>query len=412
MSAPHRPASRSIRTACLALLATALFTPLSAPAGAEVVHLLPEDKASWTPGRMFGFLRPGHNYGERKIDVETTPSDAVLDLYYVRAGFQKRYEQADAPATVMLPSRSEATNRDTVTIRASADGFKAKEVTLRVQGSEDKLLLELEPLENVLHGVAHTYFGGRGSISFLTKEAPQVRLQKSKRSFQLALHETARGEALEQAFSQVKSPLVAGLGAQQIGNDLMVRVALAGDLAGLDLRSRQSHDPISDHYSYSVDFLPADGGAGAVEAAQSALRGIGKRDVTGCAEAFDEALRGALDPAELARALTPRGAFTDPYLRAAMKRLGEVTPGGRVRMLDGAEYATHNPLELSAAMSQASQAQGYLALLRRFVALIEPESQRRVSLRSLVAPGLGVAPFDAALDAAEAAEAGCASGRS
>ncbi|NNL65288.1 MAG: hypothetical protein HKP30_03495, partial [Myxococcales bacterium] len=72
----------------------------------------------------------------------------------------------------------------------------------------------------------------------------------------------------------------------------------------------------------------------------------------------------------------------------------------------------HNPLELSAAMSQASQAQGYLALLRRFVGLLEPESQRRVSLRSLVAPGLGVASFDAAMDAAEAAEAGCASGRS
>ena len=34
----------------------------------------------------------------------------------------------------------------------------------------------------------------------------------------------------------------------------------------------------------------------------------------------------------LSRALTPRGAFTDPYLRAAMRRLGEVSPGGVITL--------------------------------------------------------------------------------
>jgi hypothetical protein len=394
------------------LLAAALGLPSSA--AAEVVHLVPEDKAAWSPGRLLGFLRPGHNYGERRIEVETMPSDAVLDLYYVRAGFQKRYEQAEAPATVMLPKRSEATGRDTVTIRASAEGFQAKQVTLRVQGSEERLLLELEPLANVLHNVEHTYFGGRGSVSFILKEAPQVRVQKGSGSFQIALHETARGEALEETFSQVRSPLVAALGAQQVGSDLMVRIAFAedADAGTLDLRSRQSHDPIADEYRYSVDFVPADGGASAVAHAQQALRTVAPTDVLGCATAFDDGMRNALEPAQLARALSPRGAFTDPYLRAAMKRLGEVTPGGRIQMLDGSEYAPHNPLELSAAMIQASHARGYLALLRRFVALLEPAEQRRVALRSLVAPDLGVAAFDAAMDAAEAAEAACDRGQS
>ncbi len=380
-----------------------------AAAGGEVVHLMPEDKASWSPGRMFAFLRPGHNYGERTIQIETTPSDAVLDLYYVRAGFQKRYEQAEAPATVVLPRRVEATGRDTVTIRASAEGYKAREVTLRVRGSEDELLLELDPLANVLYSVEHSYFGGRGSLSFLTKEAPQVRMQKGKRSFQVALHETARGETLERDFGQVKSPLVGAMASQQAGDDLMVRVAFAkeSDPSAYELRSRQSHDPISDQYRYTVDFVPADGGAEAIERAKGALDRISRKDVGACALVFDETLRGALEPASLARALTPRGAFTDRFLRAAMKRLGQLDDAGRVRMIDGSEYATHNPLELSAAMSQASQARGFLAVLRAFVAGLEPEGQRATSLRSLVAPDLGAAEFAALVEAAEAKEAAC-----
>ena len=77
-------------------------------------------------------------------------------------------------------------------------------------------------------------------------------------------------------------------------------------------------------------------------------------------------------------------------------------------------------------MSNALRAQqlGFVRLQRDFVfptqpgradhlnqhhqlGLLEPEGQRRVSLRSLVAPQLGVPAFDAAMDAAEAAEAAC-----
>jgi len=85
----RRPILLALAGLLLAPIATTL-APARAAAATEV-HLIPEDKAAWTPGRMFGFLRPGHNFGERKIEVETTPSDAIIDLYYVRAGFQKRY---------------------------------------------------------------------------------------------------------------------------------------------------------------------------------------------------------------------------------------------------------------------------------------------------------------------------------
>ena len=65
------------------------------------------------------------------------------------------------------------------------------------------------------------------------------------------------------------------------------------------------------------------------------------------------------------RARSRRAAsFTDPYLRTAMKRLGEVSPGGRIAMADGSSFNAGSSIELTAAMSQPGDALGYLALLR------------------------------------------------
>jgi hypothetical protein len=50
---------------------------------------------------------------------------------------------------------------------------------------------------------------------------------------------------------------------------------------------------------------------------------------------------------------------------------------------------------------------GYLALLRAFIAGLEPPADRRESLRGLIAPELGVASFDAVMDAAEQRERSC-----
>ena len=72
------------------------------------VDLVPSDRASWRPRNLFAWLRPGHNYEPRSVLVETSPPGAMLDLFYVRSNFQKRYEQAEAPARVMLPPRVEA----------------------------------------------------------------------------------------------------------------------------------------------------------------------------------------------------------------------------------------------------------------------------------------------------------------
>jgi hypothetical protein len=387
-----------------------LACAFSAQAAAlETIELIPEDRASWRARNFFAWIRPGHFYGERSIEVETTPPGATLDLFYVRSNFQKRYEQADAPVRVILPPRVDAGPRDAVTIRAFREGYKQQEVSVRIASGQDRVHIDLVPLPNTLVSVAHTYFAGRSSLSFLTREALTARVQEREQGFNVILAETAKGEDVTASLDGVRSPFISEVESLQLGEDLLVRVDTADTARrqSLELRSRQGRDELRDLYVYSVELVPPDGGSAAVEHTRSALAAVQPSDLGGCARAFDETLRRRLDPAALARALAPRGAFTDPYLRAAMRRLGEVSPGGRIAMLDGSSFSPDNAIELSAAMSQPADAVGYLALLRRLVEDLEPAAFADETLRSLVAPEVAPARFAEMLGAARSAEQSC-----
>ena len=93
-----------------------------------------------------------------------------------------------------------------------------------------------------------------------------------------------------------------------------------------------------------------------------------------------------------------------------MKRLGEVSPGRHIAMIDGSSFDSANPIELAAAMSQPAEARGYLALLRTFVNDFEAGEHRGETLRSLMAPEIGSARFSEILEGAEAAERSCSRG--
>lgn len=413
---PTQKAGRTVtrrRAAARRALALAPFVLALAAATAAVptVDLVPDDRASWRPRNLFAWLRPGHNFDERSILVETSPEGAMLDLFYVRSNFQKRYEQAEAPARVLLPSRVEAGPRDALVVRAFREGFRQKEVSVRIQSSEDHVVLELEPLPNTLLAASHVYLAGRASLAFLAKEALTVRVQDGDDGFSVILAETALAQDVEPALSGMESPLVRGVESLQLGEDLLVQVEMPPQQRAVyELRSRQMRDELRDLYVYSVELIPNDGGVASVRRAREALARITPSDTTGCTRAFDDALRQQLDAAALARALAPRGAFTDPYLRAAMKRLAEVSPGERIEMTDGSSF-TGSPLELAAAMSQAAQARGYLALLRAFVRELEVPANRLDTLRGLVAPESGSAAFAESFTAAERREASCRGGR-
>ena len=401
MRALHR---RFALTGSLLLLAAVGWSTAEA---AETVVLKPDRPASWRPSKVFAFLRPGHNYGERSIEIETIPSGATIDLFYIRANFQKRYEQTESPAKVILPKRASAGPRDAVTIRAFAEGYRQKEVSLRVASKQDKVLIELDPLPNRLVAVSHTYFAGRASLAFLTVEPLTVRIQNRGPSFNVILAETARGPELGDSLDGIRSPLIDGVESLQLGEDLLVKVKNPPGQKDIQLRARQSREELRDLYVYSVDMIPADGGVESVRRARQTLAGITAEDVSGCAATFDASLRRSLDHAALSRALAPRGAFTDPYLRAAMKRLGEVSRDGRIALVDGSAFNATNPIELAAAMSQPAEARGYLALLRAFVSEFEAVEHCGETLRSLLAPEIGATRFSKILREAEAAERSC-----
>ena len=130
--------------------------------------------------------------------------------------------------------------------------------------------------------------------------------------------------------------------------------------------------------------------------------------MSGCALTFDSVLRDELDPGFLARALRPNGSFTDPYLRAAMRRMGDLSVDNSVEFVDGTQLRPESPIELEMAMSNSAGARGFLVLLRSFVAGLEVERRERVeSLRSLLAPELRLEEFTKFLSRAQAQEEEC-----
>lgn len=396
---------------CVLSLGVCLAAASAADAPPEDIRrlvLMPEDRAGWSPAHIFNSLRPGY-HSDRTLRIDTSPPGATLDLFYVRASFQKRYEQAQAPVLLELPTRAAAGSRDSVSIRAFLPGHKLETVQVPVQGDQERLLIELHPLDNALVSVAHTYFGGRAGLSLLLKQPANVRVQKAEQGFSVILSQTAGEPRAEAVLAGLRSPLLASADARQLGEDLLIGVKLAPGLTGddLELRSRQQHDPVRGLHRFTIDMIPRAQEAAIVSRARAALGQIGPGDVTGCAGAFDRALRAELDREALARALAPRGDFTDPYLRAALRRLGEVSPGGVIVLEDDTRYRPGVPLELEAAATQAVSARGHLALLRQWTRLLEPEAYRAEALRSLVAPEMEPAEFADALASARGAERRC-----
>ena len=381
----------------------------------EVVELIPSERSAWGATNLFApitglFLGgPGYWYSARRIEVDTTPPGAVLDLFYVRGNFQKGYEQAEAPTTIVLPSRIEAGPRDSLTIRALLDGYRQGEAHVLVRSRETKVHIDLAPLPNALVAMTHSYFAGRTTLNFVTKEALTFRIQQASDGFTVVLTATGRAPGAEGTLEGVQSSVLKSVKPQQLGEDLVVRVSLTDEARArkIETRSRQSIDPIRGLHTFSLDLVAPEDGSTPVQRAQAALRGIQPGAVSGCAREFDASLHEQLDPSALARALAPSGGFADPYLRAALKRLGELSPDGELTLADGTRFRAAIPIELSAAASQAAEVKGYLALLREFIAGLEPPSDRRESLRGLIAPELGVQDFDAVMDAAEQRERSC-----
>jgi len=243
----------------------------------EVLDLRPENPAPWGLRHLFAPLvsiirGSDYMYSPREISVRTTPAGGFLDLFYVRSGFQKRFEQAEAPLTVILPSRLAAGPRDSLTIRAFSEGYRQKSVTFRLSAEIGAVEMDLAPLPNTLDGVSHRSFAGRTTISFLTSEALTFRLQEASDGYGVILTETAISETARIAVGEIVSPLITEGYTQQLGEDLMVKLVLRSESPEIEVRSKESYNAPRDLHIFTVDFVPADSGE---ERAKLAIKALG-----------------------------------------------------------------------------------------------------------------------------------------
>ena len=384
------------------LVAGAIF--VRAESAPHEVDLVPNERAAWTPKNMaigVSSVLGGWKYWyeDRKIQVETVPAEAELSLYYLRSNFQKKFERAESPATVTLPPRVDMTERDAVKFHAFANGYLAAEQSFDAQKVPDRVVLELHALPNNLVFMGHTELAGRTTLTIRTTEQPEVRMSKNTSlvGFQIALTKTAMK-------LEGKPPTGGGhlksLDAVQVGEDAIVRVGT--DAGNLEVRSKQSFDPVRQQYAYVFDIVTPGAVAPSDAQIRATLDGL-PFTPSACDQRYAAVLRDKVGDAELADAFRPSGELADLYRKEAMMRLGRFQQG-TVKTDAGETLHTGSSLELALAMQSAARVDGYLALLG---ALARSEPQPANALRSLVAPGRTPDDFDPIYDAAENARKDC-----
>ena len=339
-------------------------------------------------------------YADRSFEVETVPPVSELGLYYLRKNFQKRFVRASAPATVKLPPRADTTPKDAVRISVVANGYLSQDVSFDAREVPDRVTITLKALPNSLVFVGQTSFGGRTTITLRTTEQPELRLNKTARfpGFTISLSKTAMkiDGKVSGSGSRLRS-----IEATQVGEDSIVRVET--DAPDVEVRSKQSFDPVSSQYVSVFDLVQPGTTAPSDAEVRARLEGVSFAPNTACDERYAAVLREHLGDAVIADAFRPSGGVADLYRREAMLRLGRFREG-TVRTEAGETLRTGSPLELALAMQSAGTIDGYLALIG---ALAQSEAQPADAMRSLIAPQMAATEFAPVYEAAEAARAGC-----
>ena len=400
----------SVATAA-ALLWIVTLVPIAAisvevPDDVEHVELHPPELVMWTPRNLIagvtsviGFY--GFWYKPKHLFIETVPADANVSLYYLRGNFQKRFERVSAPVVVELPSRISSSSADTFRYRVYKDGYLVVEDRFKVHDVPEKLLVELAPLPNSLVFVGQTHLGNRTTLTLRTTEEPQVRMAKgsNSKSFTIAFTQTAN--RLEET-PDLESGYLAGIELQQLGEDLLIRVATTRE--GLEVRTRSSRDPVRREHVITLDLIAP--GTRMLTAGDIAreLAAVPFRAPTRCDRRFEAVLRDRLDPAVTARAFRGGAPVTEFYQKESMRKLGRLDTG-RVRSRSGDTYRIGSPIEFEMAMQSASSISGYLGLLG---VIARRQDDPSTFLRSLLAPDMSSADFESIYRAANRAYRACA----
>jgi hypothetical protein len=400
------------RTGTFRMLSTSLRRRLNphgslTPSG---IAMKPDSLAHW--GNLLpALVRPWHYFPQRSIRIETNPPGALLDLAYLRHGARLMFEQVRAPLEVELPSRFVAHKSDSLSVRAFVPGYLPARLTASLRGGTREIQIELERISNSVEIVGYRYLAGRGALTLSSRAELEMRVSNTGQEFYVVLTETALGEAAGTVLDSLRSPQIERATAIQLGSDLLLQVHL-GEAAREEiptLRIFTGFDTARQLHRTVLDFSRPE-----VRTTRRALDGLAEirpDAVSGCALRFDAALREGLEPTDLARALTPSADFIDPILRAALLRLAELSPDGRLRLADGTRLQPDLALEFEAALGQADQVEGFLALLRALAARMASKEEQTQVLRGLVAPELDQGSFEDRAAEAERAERECTAPR-
>jgi hypothetical protein len=396
------------RTGTFRMVPTSLRRRLNPHASftASGIAMKPDSLAQW--GNLFPALaRPWRYFPARSIRIESTPPGALLDLAYLRHGARLMFEQVRAPLEVELPSRFVAHKSDALSVQAFAPGYLTARITTPLHGDTEELQIDLERMPNWVEVVGYRYLAERGALTLLTRAELDVRVGETTAGFYLVLPDTALGEAAGEVLDSLRSPQIERATAIQLGRDLLVQLRLVED--GGDalpaLRIFTGFETARELHRTVLELSRPE-----TRSARRALDGLARirpEAVSGCALRFDEALREDLEPTHLARALIPSTDFVGPILRAAVRRLAELSAEGQLRLVDGTLLRPDLPLEFEAALGQAHRVEGLLALLRALATQTGGAEARWQVLRGLVAPELDQASFEDRATEAERAERSC-----
>ncbi|MCZ6463227.1 MAG: hypothetical protein O7A09_02730 [Proteobacteria bacterium] len=358
---------------------------------------------------LLAMLRPRFYFGERLLEIETTPPGAYLDIQYIRRGTQLERLEARSPATVELPSRFSAGAVDVVRIRAHAPGYVRGGAVVDVRSSTDHVRVDLEPVPNRLLGVRHRSLAGRDVVSLVSREPPVLRTRRTPDEVSVVILDTSAEEGVSEAVAGLQSSFFQSVEPVQAGLDLILtfRLSDAARDAGVAMRTFSAEDPVRGVHLTRLDWSVPDDRAAWVERVQKALARMGPDDVSGCASVFESTLRAALTPEAMLAGPAGAPAFLRPVYRAALRRLATLSPDAVLHLTDGSSLDATVLLELELALQQVDRIEGYAALLRALVRELERAPARRTAAHGLLAPNIPAARFSEAWDSAAASETRC-----
>ncbi len=398
---------RVLRDAFARAILLALSGAFAARASADArIDLVPHRSAPWRAERLIAPFRAATR-GPRELRVTTEPAGARLALAYARDGIEQRSASGVAPLELRLPSLANTAPGDSLTIRAEQDGFAPREVVLAASVAGPELRIVLARLPNRILAVSLLELGDRARLTLISEQPLDARFTNSEQGWRLVLPGVALDARFETALAAIHGATVASATASLLARDVRLELTRGGADGGREVRMTTGVEPVRALHRFALDWVPADGGAASLAAARTAVAAHGIGDRRGCGAEFDRALRAALDPAELSRALAPRGAFTDAFLPLALERLAELSANGEITLRDGSRATLARPLERERILAQPADVLGLLDVLHSLAASLAKEGAVQPALHAWLAPELSEAEFAAAFERAASAKARC-----